>query len=99
MSKIICNILIVLFILVGMAIAIVAVFYKHDWRFGLGGLALACAVLLMYQAVIYNGKKDKVLLEKIPWEKVTELAKKGNTVTVGSTTVVPPTVQGGQNGI
>ena len=82
MSKIMCNILIILFLVVCLTVGVIGVVKKADWKVVVVSLTLACAVLLMYQSVIYNGKKQK-LLNQIPWENVGTLLKSGNKVEIG----------------
>jgi len=83
-SKIICNILIILFILVAIAVSIFAAWNKLDWKAVVIPLVLACGVLLMYQAVIYKGTRDKQLINQVPLTDIIN-AVKGNSVNVIST--------------
>jgi len=87
-SKIICNVLIVLFIIVCFVIGIYAVINKADWKTVVIPLILACGVLVMYQGVIYKGKKDK-LINQIPWNKVTDIIKNGGKIQNAGTIITP----------
>ncbi len=90
MSKRICNTLIILFIMVSFTVTIFAVIKKADWKAVVIPLILACLVLVMYQGVIYKGKKEK-LLSQLPWEHLPSFLSKGHKVTIGSsnTTIHP----------
>ncbi len=90
MSKKICNAIIILFIMVCFTATILSVVYKSDWKAVIIPLVLSCAVILMFQAVIYKGKKEK-LISQIPWEYLPGILSKGHKVTIGTaeTTIQP----------
>jgi len=99
MSKAICNILIILSVLVCLGLVILAVIQKlSDWKIYVFPLAFATGILLMYQSVIYKGKKDKTLLGQIPFKDIKELIKKQPVVTAPTLTPTPPTTQINPNG-
>lgn len=96
-SKITCNVLIVLFQLVCLFVSIISAINKLTWACVVIPLSFACAILLMYQSVIYKGRKNK-LLAQIPWENIPTLLSKGHVVTVGSnTTTITPQSSNGVN--
>lgn len=86
-SKTLCNILIILFILVSIAVSVFSAIFKNDWKAVVLPLALGCVVLLMYQAVIYKGKRDSQLINQLPIDEITKAIKEfkgGNAVNVSS---------------
>jgi len=90
-SKTLCNILIILFILVSIVVSVFSAIFKNDWKAVVFPLALGCVVLLMYQAVIYKGKRDSQLINQLPIDEITKAIKEfkgGNAVNVSSSNTI-----------